>query len=161
MKAFIDEEALLRNSDDDDDDDDDDTSVATTVKTTRGNPGPGDEDSQLVIVEPTSDLTSNDPNLPSKDPPASQAIPSASTPFMAKSKVTVIPVDLTLGRPCDYVPVLQIVDEWQFAPNPPGVTRLPYDGLESQIKTRLSSEDTRVLKDVAIRNGFYIFNHLK
>ena len=136
------------------------TDSITTVQTAVPAPSQESDESTLVIDESKTPSKSTT-NTVSNSGSTSNDLSSRNTndnlaPSVGLVASRPIPVDLTLGRPCDYVPVLQVVDAWQFAQNPPGVTRMPYDGLEAQIKHRLNKDDEDTMRTTAIRNGNFL-----
>ena len=145
----------------------DDESSVTTVGTARNNPLDDDDDddddkNRLIIAEPT---TSNDFSTPQGGAKAI-AGPTTSNDLNSNAQPTPVKVvndgfvpppqpestETLVGKSCDYVPALLVVDDWQFAPNPPGVSRLPFHGIESQVNRRMTQPTKQQLSELAIRN---------
>ena len=58
-----------------------------------------------------------------------------------------------IGNLDDYALSVPIVNNWKYVPNPPGVLRMPFRGLESHVRSRLTPDARTKLQMSAHRNG--------
>lgn len=62
-----------------------------------------------------------------------------------------------IGDIYDYAAAVPFVEKWKYIPNPDGVVRLPFNGLEQHIRQRLSPDDRKRLQMSAHRNKLNLY----
>ena len=63
---------------------------------------------------------------------------------------------LLIGHVSDYAISIPVVAKWKYIPNPPGIVRLPFHGLEHQVRHRLIPQERTNLQMSAHRNDSYL-----
>lgn len=107
-------------------------------------------------------MTSNDPATTGTTPPPAPT--TTQQVILTRTKPQVMTVARSsnmsssnslplIGNVDDYALDVPIVAKWKYVPNPPGVTRMPFRGLEGHVRSRLTPTDRTNLQMSAHRNG--------
>ena len=106
-------------------------------------------------------LTSNDPPLVINDLTKPTTILTRSKPSMivhAKpANMPTLNAPALIGEVSDYAISIPLVAKWKYIPNPTGLVRLPFHGLEHQVRYRLIPQERTNLQMSAHRKDFIIF----
>jgi len=128
-------------------------------------------DERVRVPVTTDTMTSNDLKSSSTETTiepttTSTTVTLTTTPqvVFTHSKVTVmenlksnkpsLAPPLIIGPVSDYVASALVVNKWKYVPNEGGVVRMPFHGLEQQVRQRLSPSERKRLQMSAHRNDF-------
>lgn len=119
----------------------------------------------LQMTSNDSQSNPNGPLMTSNDIPAALNDLTKPTTILTRSKPSVIvhakPANMPtltapalIGNVSDYAISIPIVAKWKYIPNPSGLVRLPFHGLEHQVRHRLVPQERTNLQMSAHRIGF-------
>ena len=140
--------------------------TATVTSATELQMIPNDFKPIVVKTEPSTTTTTTSTTTTT---PLTVSNPPSETPqvILTHTKPSVL-ANLQAGRPSlnapvligevsDYAASIPSVPAWKFVPNPPGVIRMPFRGLEQHVRQRLTQSDRTKLQMSAHRKRLSIF----